>query len=135
MAKIKLNDRVLTLTSKFSCAELEEAVTKAPDACMIPGVCEDGTADRFNPTFVVMANSGEECVDDYGVNFVTDNLDGKATVICTLEGDTAEAVRENAYMKLGKAYRNLAKVEAQIDAWKAEERGWKHAFEVALDEN
>lgn len=133
MAKIKLNDRVLTLTSKFSCAELEDAVTNMPDACMIPDVNDDGTVDKFNPKFVVMANAGEECADNYGVNFVTDNLDGEATIICTLEGDTSEAVRENAYAQFGKAYQYLGKVEEQIDAWRAEEQACMEAFNAALD--
>ena len=134
MAKIKLNDRVLTFSSKYSCAVIAEASEKAPDTCMITGVAEDGTEDKYNPKFVVMANAGEECVDTYGVNFVTDDLDGHATVICVFDGTNADEVKANAYTRVGNAYTYLERIEEQIEAWKERETAYREAFDRALEE-
>ena len=134
MAKIKLNDRVLTFSSKYSCALIAEASEKAPETCMIPGVAEDGTEDKCNPKFVVMANAGEECVDTCGVNFVTDDLESHATVICVFDGADADEVKANAYARVGNAYTYLERVEEQIAAWKEREAACKEAFDRALEE-
>ena len=81
-----------------------------------------------------MANAGEECVDTYGVNFVMDDLDGHATVICVCDGTNADEVKANAYTQVGNAYAYLELIEEQIEVWKEREAAYREAFDRALEE-
>lgn len=119
MAKIKLNERTLTIESKFTRAALVEIYKEEPDVLNLKD--ENGDAYFYaGVTGTTGVTHGTGGIFKSGICFDTDSLDsGLAQVTITISGETTGEVRENAFKTVGEAFDRLVRVEQEIDAYRA----------------
>lgn len=132
MAKIKLNERTLTIESKFTRAALVEIYREEPDVLNLKD--EDGDAYFYvGVTGTTGVSSGSGGIFKSGICFDADSLNsGLAQATITIAGETTDEVRDNAFKTAGEAFDRLVRVEQEIDAYLTTREAKKTMFFNAL---
>lgn len=132
MAKIKLNERTLTIESKFTRDQLVEIYKEDPDVFFLKD--EDGDAYFYiGVTDTTGVSCGSGGIFKSGICFDADSLNsGLAQVTMTISGETTDEVRENAFKTAGEAFDRLIRVEQEIDAYLTTRETKKSMFFNAL---
>lgn len=132
MAKIKLNERTLTIESKFTRAALVEIYREEPDVLNLKD--EDGDAYFYvGVTGTTGVSSGSGGIFKSGICFDADSLNsGLAQVTITISGETTDEVRDNAFKTAGEVFARLIRVEQEIDAYLTMQETAKTLFFNAL---
>lgn len=129
MATIRIVDRTVTLTSKYTLEEIKEIMTVSPRTLELTDKEGDPIFGIFPATKMDSATVGP-----YGIGFFETNLSGKAKVSFNVEGDDETEVKNNAFKRAGDAFVKMQSVEAQIEKYLASRTEARTAFFAALSE-
>ena len=108
MAKIKVVDQAVVLTSELTNEELERAKKYFPQALVLTGKDEDG---KNVVTYAVGVTSGEGSIGKYGVEFKKGEAGEKASVTVLIPKMAKKAKETYVKDTFGKTLQNLIKIE------------------------
>lgn len=108
MAKIKVVDQAVVLTSELTNEELERAKKYFPQALVLTGKDEDG---KNVVTFAIGVTSGEGSIGKYGVEFKKGAAAEKASVTILIPKMGKKEKETFVKDEYGKALQNLIKIE------------------------
>ena len=122
MAKIKVVDQAVVLTSELTNGQLEKASKFFPEALKL--IKEDKKGNEYEVGAIIVGKEGQ--ISSYGVVFPKGAKDEKAAVTVTIPKMDKEAAKKNVKETFGKALMLVTDIENQ---YKANEEKFDKAYE------
>lgn len=122
MAKIKVVDQAVVLTSELTNGQLEKASKFFPEALKL--IKEDKKGNEYEVGAIIVGKEGQ--ISSYGVVFPKGAKDEKAAVTVTIPKMDKDAAKKNVKETFGKALMLVTDIENQ---YKANEEKFDKAYE------